>query len=125
MTQFFIITAIAALFLLVFAEGGGLTAQEIGLYFALFLSFLTLVGLMVAIVYFYWSKTGTEALKTDLLNCRARYDDCLKDVVKEQSSHNATRAELERCERRLKNCEDREEDLRKKDLRLQGGDAHR
>ncbi len=104
---------------LLFAEGG-LTAQEVGLYFALFLSFLTLIGLFVAIVYFYWSKTGTEALKTDLLNSRARYDDCVKDMTKEQSSHSATRAELERAERRLKNCEDREEDLRKKDLRLQG-----
>ncbi len=105
---------------LLLAEGGGLTPQEVGLYFALFLSFLTLVGLFVAIVYFYWSKTGTEALKEDLNRSRSRYDDCRKDIADEIASHNATRAELERAERRLKNCEDREEDLRKKDLRLQG-----
>ncbi len=104
----------------IFAEGGGFTPQEVGLYFALFLSFLTLVGLFVAIVYFYWSKTGTEALKEDLNRSRSRYDDCKKDVADELAAHSATRAELARAERRLKNCEDREEDLRKKDLRLQG-----
>ncbi len=104
---------------LVFAEGG-LTLQEIGLYFALFLSFLTLVGLFAAIFYFYWSKTGTEALKEDLNRSRSRYDDCKKDFADELAAHSQTRAELERAERRLKNSEDREEDLRKKDLRLQG-----
>lgn len=105
--------------LAIFAEGG-FTAQEIGLYFALFLSFLTFVGLFVAIVYFYWSKTGTEALKEDLNRSRARYDDCKKDIAAELASHSATRAELATAERRLKSCEDREEDLKKKDLRLQG-----
>ena len=108
--------------LLLFWAESGLTPQEVGLYFALFLSFLTLVGLFVAIVYFYWSKTGTEALKEDLSRSRSRYDDCKKDIADELAAHSQTRAELERAERRLKNCEDREEDLRKKDLRLQGRD---
>ena len=108
----------AILTIVVGALVASLTPQEVGLYFALFLSFLTLVGLMVAIVYFYWSKTGTEALKEDLNRSRSRYDDCKKDIADELASHSATRAELERAERRLKNCEDREEDLRKKDLRI-------
>ncbi len=113
----------AALFLAMFAEGGDLTLKEVGLYFALFLSFLAVIGSLAAIIYFYWSKTGTEALKEDLTRLRSRYDDCRKDIADETASHNATRAELERAERRLKNCEDREEDLRKKDLRLQGKDT--
>lgn len=102
-----------------FADGG-FTPQEVGLYFALFLSFLTLVGLFVAIVYFYWSKTGTEALKEDLNRSRSRYDDMQKDLLKEQRDHNATREEAARTERRLKACEDREEDKKKIDLRTQG-----
>ncbi len=113
----------ATLFLVMFAEGGGFTAQEVGLYFALFLSFLTLVGLFVGIVYFYWSKTGTEALKEDLNRSRSRYDDCKKDIADAIASHSATRVELERAERRLKNCEDREENEKKKDLRMKGRDS--
>lgn len=109
---------------LLFAEGG-VTLQEAGLYFALFLSFLAFIGVTVAIVYFYWSKTGTEALKEDLARSRSRYDDCKKDIADEIASHSTTRADLERAERRLKNCEDREEDLRKKDLRLQGGNPEK
>ncbi len=89
-------------------------------YESFFNQITDVIGLFVTIVYFYWSKTGTEALKEDLNRSRSRYDDCKKDIADEMSSHSQTRAELERAERRLKNCEDREEDLRKKDLRLQG-----
>ncbi len=99
---------------------GGFTPQELGLYFALFLSFLAVVGFFIAIIYFYWSKTGTEALKEDLTRLRSRYDDCQKDFLREQSDHNATRTDMTRTERRLKACEDREEDEKKKDLRTQG-----
>jgi len=105
-------------------SGNGLTVQEVGLYFALFLTSLTAVGLFVTIVYFYWSKTGTEALKEDLARSRARYEDCKKDLEDIKAEHTATRIECARAERRLADCEDREEDLkeedlRKKDLRLQ------
>ena len=108
-----------------------MSIQEAAAIVGLLLSGTVLLGFLIAVIYYFWKQKDKEDLKDDLARARDRGDDWKKRYEEKEvecnenvSRNDARIAQLEldvsKAERRLAECEKREDNLRKGDLRLKG-----